>query len=61
MLMAVGLYAYMRMPITRYPNVDIPVVMLLLESPGTRQARSSSRWRSRWNSASKRSTAPAMC
>jgi multidrug efflux pump subunit AcrB len=34
-LMAVGLYAYMRMPITRYPNVDIPVVMLQLASPGT--------------------------
>ena len=35
LLMAVGLYAYSRMPVTRYPNVDIPVVMLLLESPGT--------------------------
>ena len=35
LLMAVGIYAYMHMPITRYPNVDIPVVMVQLESPGT--------------------------
>jgi multidrug efflux pump subunit AcrB len=35
LLMAVGLYAYSRMPVTRYPNVDIPVVMIQLESPGT--------------------------
>src|SRR5262245_45978725 len=35
LLMAVGVYAYMHMPITRYPNVDIPVVMVQLESPGT--------------------------
>ena len=35
LLMAVGVYAYLHMPITRYPNVDIPVVMVQLESPGT--------------------------
>jgi multidrug efflux pump subunit AcrB len=35
LLMVAGVVSFMNMPVTRYPDVDIPVVLLTVERPGT--------------------------
>jgi multidrug efflux pump subunit AcrB len=35
LLLVMGIMSFMKMPVTRYPDVDIPVVLLTVERPGT--------------------------